>query len=107
MEFEIENWRATLPQELRDFITEGHKHYLSELSIDCVIFGYHDQDLRILLANYALLDGWGLPGGFIGNNESLKDAATRILKERTSLSNIYLQQYHTFGDNEDRVRSWR
>ncbi len=41
------------------------------------------------------------------NEESLSQAAARILEERTTLNNIFLQQFYTFGDNEDRVLGWR
>ena len=52
-------------EELDDFVKNGHQHYLSHLSIDPVIFGYHDQQLKILLLNWIGHNGWGLPGGFI------------------------------------------
>ncbi|MEI6950542.1 NUDIX domain-containing protein [Paraflavisolibacter sp. H34] len=93
--------------ELEDFLRNGDKYYLPNLTIDCVIFGYHDQQLKILLAKYAGLKGWGLPGGFIKNEETLIHAATRILWERTSLENIYLQQFYIFGDNSERMKGWR
>jgi len=90
-----------------DFIRNGHLTHVPQLSIDCVIFGYHDRELKVLLAKYADLGGWGLPGGFIKKEESLSHAAARILEERTTLKNIFLQQFYTFGDNEDRVLGWR
>lgn len=93
-------------EELNEFIREGYKYYMSELTIDCVIFGYHDKQLKVLLAKYAGLDDWGLPGGFVKKEEPLTQAAVRILKERTSLDNIFLQQFHTFGDGEDRIKGW-
>ena len=96
-----------LQEQLNDFITEGHKHYMSQLTIDCVIFGYYDRQLKLLLAKYAGLNGWGLPGGFIKKEEPLSQAVVRILEERTSLNNIFLQQFYAFGDNEDRIQSWR
>ncbi len=91
----------------REFIRDGHLIYMPQLSINCVIFGYHDRELKVLLAKYADLDGWGLPGGFIKKEEPLSRAAGRILEERTTLKNIFLQQFYTFGDNEDRVLGWR
>ncbi len=94
-------------EKLREFILHGHLTHVPQLSIDCVIFGYHDRELKVLLAKYADLNGWGLPGGFIRKEESLSHAAARILEERTSLKNIFLQQFYTFGDNEDRVLGWR
>jgi len=93
-------------EELFDFVKNGHKYYFPQLTLDCVIFGYHDQQLRILLSKYNNLDGWGVPGGFIKNDQTLKQAAGLILKERTSLDDIFLQQFHTFGDNEERLHNW-
>ncbi|HMH31573.1 MAG TPA: NUDIX domain-containing protein [Puia sp.] len=95
-----------LQEELEEFIRNGHKQFMSHLSIDCVIFGYHDKQLKVLLAKYAHLNGWGFPGGFILKEETLTQAAARILKERTALGNIFLQQFYTFGDNDDRIHSW-
>jgi 8-oxo-dGTP diphosphatase len=48
-----------------------------------------------------------LPAGFIKKEEPVSQAAARILNERTSLDNIFLQQFYTFGDNEERIQRWR
>lgn len=70
------------------------------LSIDCVIFGFHDGNIKILLNKFSHYTMWMLPGGFIYKNENVNDAANRVLENRTGLKKIYLQQFHTFGDNE-------
>lgn len=72
--------------------------YLPGLSIDCVVFGFHDGALKILLIKIKDQDLWGLPGGYIKKNEGLNDAASRILKDRTGAKNIYLQQFRAFGE---------
>ncbi len=92
-----------LQDEIIDFIQNGGKDYLTDLSIECVIFGYHNQELKILLGKHAHFKGWALPGAYIKKKETLANAAARILHERTSLSNIFLQQFYTFGDNEHRL----
>lgn len=84
-------------EEIRNFLENGVNMFLSHLSIDCVIFGYHSNQLKILLTKWKGSNGWSLPGGYIGKTESLEEAASRILKERTSLKEIYLQQFKTFG----------
>ncbi len=89
-------------KELKEFIKNGHKTHLSNLTIDCAIFGYHEQQLKILLAKWKTLNGLSLPGGFVGRKEPLSNAAYRILKERTALDKVFLQQFHTFGDSEFR-----
>lgn len=91
-------------EEVNDFVRNGHQEYLPHVSIDSVIFGYHQQKLRILLLKWQGLDGWGLPGGFIKRREPLNQAAYRILQERTSLNDLFLQQFHVFGDSPYRVQ---
>jgi ADP-ribose pyrophosphatase YjhB (NUDIX family) len=77
--------------------------YIPQLSIDCVIFGFHRDQLKVLLPKLKnFKDLWTLPGGYIGQNENIGDAARRILFERTGLNNIYLEQFCVFGD-ADRV----
>jgi 8-oxo-dGTP diphosphatase len=74
------------------------------LSIDCVIFGFKDGELDILLIKHGegISKGrWALPGGWIQYNESVDDAASRLLNSLTGVSNIYLEQLRCFG-NVDR-----
>jgi 8-oxo-dGTP diphosphatase len=82
-----------------------NEKYISNLSVDCVIFGYEEKELKVLLAKFKFGGGsWSLPGGYIGKTESVDQAATRILFERTGLTNIFLDQFRIFG-NEDRIVS--
>ncbi|WP_310588081.1 NrtR DNA-binding winged helix domain-containing protein [Emticicia sp. BO119] len=73
---------------------------LKEVSIDCVIFGFHAGELKVLLLKWKGIDGWSLPGGRIYLEESVNEAAVRILQERTGLKEIFLQQFYTFGSND-------
>jgi len=91
----------TFEEKLRSLFTLGNQKYLEHLSIDCIIFGFHDNELKVLLVKPRYADEWALPGGFVIKNEPIEDAAARVLKERTGLEDIYLQQFHTFG-NPDR-----
>lgn len=68
------------------------------VTIDCVILGFHEGSLKVLLNKLSTLDKWMLPGGFLRTNENLDDAADRILRMRTNLDDIYLRQFHTFGN---------
>jgi 8-oxo-dGTP diphosphatase len=84
-------------RNLEEFNRLGDQKYLPHLSVDCVIFGFHDNSLRVLLLKWK--DGpWCLPGGFVKHNESLDQSAVRVLKERTGLDDIYLKQFYAFGD---------
>ena len=79
-------------------ITDLQTNYILAVSIDCVIFGFHQGQLKVLLLRWKGTDDWCLPGGRIRHDENLDDAAHRGLCERTGLSDIYLQQFHTFGN---------
>jgi ADP-ribose pyrophosphatase YjhB (NUDIX family) len=92
-------------KEFIQFIKYGYKRYLPTVSIECVIFGYNNQQLKVLIGKYAPLNQWGLPGGFVKKEETLSKAAARILKELTCLDDIYLQQFYTFGDSDARFKS--
>lgn len=72
--------------------------FLPGLAIDAVIFGFHQNQLKILLLEYRNTGLMALPGGFILATENLNDAARRVLSERTGLHNIYLEQFYVFGD---------
>lgn len=70
------------------------------LSVDCVIFGFQEKTLKVLLIRSDIdeyKNKWTLLGDLVKINESLDKAAYRILKSRTGLSNVYLEQVHTFG----------
>lgn len=82
---------------LEAFIREGHKFFMPSVSVDCVIFGFHENQMKVLLLQIKGTDRWALPGGFIYKEEDIEQAATRVLKERTGIDNIFLQQFHVFG----------
>jgi 8-oxo-dGTP diphosphatase len=93
--------------EIRDFILRGHLSYVPHVSIDCAIFGYHEQQLKLLLLNNKYAGGWCLPGGYIRRTETLVQAANRIVMERTGIGNLFLQQFKTFGDpNRARINEF-
>jgi 8-oxo-dGTP diphosphatase len=73
----------------------------SAVSIDCVLFGFDNGELKILLIERneePFKDWWALPGNLVGENESVDQSASRILHELTGLSDIYMEQYFTFGE---------
>ncbi|MBT1702607.1 NUDIX hydrolase [Chryseosolibacter indicus] len=81
-----------------EFFSKGQLYFLPHISIDCVIFGFHNNELKVLLLQWKETLKWCLPGGFIYRDEHVNDAAIRILKSRTGLEDVYLQQFYTFGD---------
>lgn len=75
--------------------------YIPQLAIDCVIFGYKDNGLKVLVSKLNLKgEIYSLPNGFIFQNEGIDEAAHRILRERTGISNIFLEHYKNFGKAE-------
>ncbi len=79
---------------------------MPNLSVDLVIIGYEDGVLKCLLLQMG--DKWLLPGGHIRIEESVGDAAIRILKERTGLDDPYLKFFSVFGDhNRKFTREWK
>lgn len=85
-------------EELKDFILNGYRHYVPHVSLDCAIFGYHEQQLKLLLIRSKFIRQWYLPGGYIKRTETLIEAANRNVMERTGIDNLFLQQFKTFGD---------
>jgi len=75
----------------------SQEEYLTHIAYDSVIFGFSGEKLKILIMEYHNTGWYALPGGFLRMNEDLDDAVRRGLKERTGLTNIYLEQFHTFG----------
>jgi ADP-ribose pyrophosphatase YjhB (NUDIX family) len=73
------------------------------VSVDCVVFGFTGEKLKILLltrtgvSDEGVYNDMKLPGSVIYENEDLDDAAYRVLHELTGIKNIYLQQFHSFG----------
>lgn len=72
--------------------------FLKSIAIDAVIFGFHDDQLKVLLIEYKRTGLFALPGGFIREDEDLNTAALRVASERTGLTDIYLEQFYVFGD---------
>ena len=70
------------------------------LTVDVVVFGLDEEDLKVMLIQRDLdpfAGRWALPGGFVHVDETLEDAARRELFEETGLKDIYLEQLYTFG----------
>jgi 8-oxo-dGTP diphosphatase len=71
------------------------------ISVDCVIFGFDENELKVLLIKSDLekfKDKWSLLGDLVHRHEDLKDAGYRILKERTGMQDVYLEQVKAFGE---------
>lgn len=74
---------------------------IEAVSIDCLIFGFRHEAVDVLLIKHGegISKGrWALPGGWIRYNESIDDAAARLLTSLTGVSNIFLEQFRAFGE---------
>jgi len=83
---------------LRKILEMPQTAYLPHIAYDSVIFGFSEGDLKILIMEYHNTGLFALPGGFVQLQENLNDAVLRGLNERTGLTDIYLEQFYTFGD---------
>lgn len=76
-------------------------HIQSIFTADCVIFGFQEGEMKVLLVerNEFPYEGWfALPGFFVSHSETIDDSVQRILFEYTGLRGIYMEQLYTFGD---------
>jgi 8-oxo-dGTP diphosphatase len=84
-------------------VSYTYKYPRAALTVDCVVFGMDDEDLKVLLIERGLppYEGeWALPGGFIQVDETADEAALRELKEETGLGKVFLEQLYTFSGLE-------
>lgn len=79
-----------------------YKHELDvKVAVDCIIFGFDEEGLKLLLMKRGLepcKGGWSLMGGFLRKDENLDQAAERVLKECTGLEKVYMEQLMTFSE---------
>lgn len=71
------------------------------LTVDCVVFGMDEEDLKVLLIKRGLepfVGKWALPGGFVRMEEALDAAARRELEEEAGIRPSHLEQLFTFGE---------
>ncbi|MEN9701993.1 MAG: hypothetical protein RIR55_1335 [Bacteroidota bacterium] len=90
--------KGQLPANFKALLEKGDQIYQPGISVDCTIFGFHENVLKVLLLQVKQSNKWALPGGFIFKDETIDKAAYRVLQERTGVENIFLQQFNAFGD---------
>lgn len=87
----------------------SYEYPRAALTVDCVVFGLDDEELKIMLIQRGqppFEGSWALPGGFVHLEETLEEAARRELEEETGLHKVFLEQLYTFGavDRDPRER---
>jgi 8-oxo-dGTP diphosphatase len=98
---------AIEPIDVKEKILITDVHQLVEsyprvpITVDCVIFGFDNNKLKVLLirSDIEMYHGkWSLLGDFAHDDEDLDDAAYRVLRERTGMDDVYLEQVKTFSN---------
>ena len=82
---------------LTEMYKQHPRHYIA---VDCSIFGYEDGELKLLLYPRGFepsIGKWSLMGGFVQENESMEEAARRVLMQTTGLKDIFLEQASAFS----------
>lgn len=101
----LQNQRRHMSEELTrgtkiSGLSEAKLDFQFSVSVDCVIFGYDDGVLKVLLIESDLpqyLGQWSLLGDVLHPDEDLEKASYRVLRERTGLTDMFLEQVKTFG----------
>ncbi len=76
------------------------KFFQFGMSVDCVVFGYHDSKLKILLIKrgaHPFKGSWALPGDLVYPNENINVAAMRVLQDLTGINNLFMDQTRVYG----------
>ena len=92
---------VTHQKDIKTILEELENEGYNGISVDCVIFGFDENELKVLLikSDLANFEGkWSLLGDLIDSKETLDGAAYRVLKERTGMEDLYLEQVKAFGE---------
>jgi 8-oxo-dGTP diphosphatase len=97
LDFQSREANMSLKQRTRRFLEYAENNYLPNVEVRTVIFSFRGNSLNVFLLNHDNTDLYALPGGPIKNDEDVDMAAARNLSEITSMKDIFLEQFHTFG----------
>lgn len=92
---------TALQRTIQQLRSEDREFFQIAISVDCVIFGFDNNELKVLLIESDLEeynDMWSLLGDLVKPDENLDAASYRVLNERTGLDDVYLEQVYTFGE---------
>src|SRR6202161_4021027 len=92
---------ASAQKNSKTILKELENDGIIGISVDCVIFGFDDNELKVLLikSDFAEYENkWSLLGDLVSNQEDLDQAAYRVLRERTGMDDVYLEQVKAFGE---------
>ncbi len=92
---------TTRQKKIKTILEELKHDGIIGISVDCVIFGFDENELKVLLIKSDLEkfeNRWSLLGDLVNNHEDLNQAANRILQERTGMNDVYLEEVKAFGE---------
>jgi 8-oxo-dGTP diphosphatase len=92
---------TALQKTVQQLRFDNSEYFQIAISVDCVIFGFDQNELKVLLIKSDLenfSDQWSLLGDLVRPDENLDNASYRVLKDRTGLDDVYLEQVYTFGE---------
>ncbi|AWO01203.1 NUDIX hydrolase [Chitinophaga alhagiae] len=87
-------------KNINTHLIEIQDYFKAAISVDCVIFGFDENELKVLLIESDLKEfkgKWSLLGDIMHPDEDIETAAYRVLRERTGLENVYMEQVQAFG----------
>lgn len=85
---------------ISDYKLPLEEYFVFGLSVDCVVFGYHEGEIKVLLVQRdaePFKGHWALIGDLVEPDQNLRDAANNVLEKLTGLKDIYMKQFFTFG----------
>jgi 8-oxo-dGTP diphosphatase len=97
----VESGKLSGKKDIKAILHQLENDGIIGISVDCVIFGFDENELKVLLIKSDLkkFEGkWSLLGDLVNNHEDLDEAAYRVLKERTGMDDVYLEQVRGFGE---------
>jgi hypothetical protein len=83
------------------FLTTPSEMLLPSITVECVILGFNEGEIKVLLNRYKTHKNWMLSGGFAYKEEGIDEAAHRLLEKRTGLKDCYLRQFAAFGEPDE------
>lgn len=76
---------------------EAKELYLPHISVDPVVFGFDQNELKVLLVKMNYKKQWLLPGGYVRREDDLDEAVVRVLKDRAGVTDVFLEEFGVFG----------
>ncbi|REC60241.1 NUDIX hydrolase [Chryseobacterium pennae] len=76
---------------------EAKELYLPHISVDPVVFGFDQNELKVLLVKMNYRKQWLLPGGYVRRDDDLDEAVVRVLEDRAGVTDVFLEEFGVFG----------